>query len=85
MDTKYVKIKYRQNDGSYSREYLYEDETESGLKIGDFVQVSTWLDPAAIAKVVAINIPLQEVSEVKKNLYPGDVIKSIFRKIDFAE
>jgi len=85
MKEKYVKIEYRQNDGSYRGDYLYKDETEEGLKIGDFAQVSTWLDPKAIARVTAVNIPLEEVSNVKKNLYPGDIIKSIFRKIDFVE
>lgn len=83
MEERYVRVGFENYNGFYTGDYIYKDETKSGLQEGDLVKPKSYLDDNLIGagKVLEINISNERVEEVKRH-YDIVSIRYGYRRID---
>ena len=83
MKEKYIRVGFKDYNGFYTGNYIYKDETKTGLQKGDLVKPKSYLNDNLLddGKILETDISNERVEEAKR-YYDIVSIRYGYRRID---
>lgn len=83
MKDRYIRVGFKDYNGFYTGNYIYKDETKTGLQEGDLVKPKSYLNDNLLdaGKILETDISNERVEEAKR-YYDIVSIRYGYRRID---